>query len=66
MLRLDEEDAPGVVAEVVAQHAERGRGVAEGVRDVGGRPTLDEVRAQRLVLAVASLDRLQEESRRVC
>jgi hypothetical protein len=62
---VDEEDALGVVPEVVAQHAERGRGVAEGMRDVGGRSMLDEVRAQRLVLAVASLHRLQEESCRV-
>jgi hypothetical protein len=62
---VDEEDAPRVVPEVVAQHAERGRSVAEGMRNVGGRSMLDEVCAQRLVLAVASLHRLQEESCRV-
>ena len=60
--RSEEERGLGVAAEVVAQHAERAFGVAELGGDLLRRVPLDEVAAQRLVLALFGVQGLEEEA----
>jgi len=59
-LRLTEEGTIGVVAELMAQHAEAAGGVAEAAGNLGGRQSLDEVGAQRLVLTMGRACGLEE------
>jgi hypothetical protein len=70
LLRLDlgapgdvaEELPAALLAETVAEHAERPRGVAEAARRLGRGEFLDEVGAQRLVLPLPRMLRLHEEA----
>ena len=58
----EEERRLGVAAEVVAQHAERAFGVAELGGDLLRGALVDEVAAQRLVLALLGVQGLEEEA----
>ena len=58
----EEKRRVGVAAEVVAQHAERAFGVAELGGDLLRRALVDEVAAQRLVLALFGVQGLEEEA----
>ena len=58
----EEERGLGVAAEVVAQHAKRALGVAELGGDLFGGAFIDEVAAQRLVLALFGVLGLEEEA----
>ena len=57
----DKEDGIHLATEVVAQDVERGHRVAEGAGDLWGGQRLDEVGAQRLVLALLRRLRVEEE-----
>jgi hypothetical protein len=57
----EEESGLGVVAEAVAQDAERAWGVAEGAGDLLGGAALDEVGAKGFVLALLGEGGLAEE-----
>ena len=56
----------GVATELVAQHAEGPRGIAERAGDLVGGAVFDEEGAQGLVLALAGMGGLGEESSDVC
>ena len=58
----EEEGGRGVTAEVVAQHAKRALGVAELGGDLFGGAFIDEVAAQRLVLALFGVLGLAEKA----
>ena len=58
----EEERGVGVASEVVAQHAERAFGVAELGGDLLRGALVDEVAAQRLVLALLGVQGLEEEA----
>ena len=61
-----EEVAVHLVPEAPAEDAEGAGLVAEPEGDLGRRGPLGEVRAQRLVLTLAGLGRLQEEPGSIC
>ncbi len=63
--RVDEEGPIGITPEVMAEHAERGGGVPEILRDLGALSMLDEVGAKRLVLSVPCPLGRQEELGRI-
>jgi hypothetical protein len=54
------------MAEVVAQHAEGARRVAEAARHLGRRRRCQEVGPQGLILALARGRRLLEEATAIC
>jgi hypothetical protein len=49
-----EEGSPmiGIVAELMTENAKRTGGIAEALRDLGGRKLVDEVSTQRFILAM--------------
>jgi hypothetical protein len=56
----------GVLAKLMAEHAEAARGVAEATRGFARGESLDEVGAQGFVLAMGGIGRLQEDGGEVC
>ena len=66
-VRGDAEELRGLVtAELVTEHAERPGSIAKSAGDILRGVAVDEVRAQRLVHALARGGRLREEAPAVC
>lgn len=60
--RGQEEGAAGILAELMDQDAEAGRGIAETAGDLGGGEAIDEEGAEGLVLAVGGVGGLEEDA----
>ena len=65
-LRLNEKGTLGVLAELVAKHAETAGGIAKAFGDFMGREALDKIGPQRLVLPMGRIGWFEEDTLKLC
>jgi hypothetical protein len=65
-VRLEKEGALGVLAELVAEHAETPGGIAKPLGDLLRGEALNKVRPECLVLPMGGIGRLKEDALQLC
>ena len=65
-VRLEKEGALGVLAELVAEHAETPRGIAKPLGDLLRGEALHKVRPECFVLPMGGVGRFQEDALQLC
>ena len=65
-MRLEKEGALGVVAELVAEHAETPGGIAKPLGNLLRGQALNKVRSECLVLPMGGVGRFQEDALQLC